>query len=894
MATYYIDWEGGDDSKDGTSFANRKRTQYGFQQAGISVTGGDEIRFAGKPRQLLDSNARIWNWMGWRPYHYYSIGSITYSQTTGETVLTWSNHGMQTGETVGIDQNSNFSNHWETINGMWEITRVDANTFKLNDYTAPSGATTGSGGYIRKMKNSIVQLSSEVTQELASNGQRNAPWTASTNVTTSLETTTGTWSSQVPMQSHAYSDKIEIADGFGTGKAAYWPIGSALNLSGYQQVSYLVRQTSGTRTSTGTGSTTTPNLSLRLCTDTSGDTSVHTIPVMTGSDTSSTWRDFTHDFGTNLNSSIQSVALYVDVDNGAQTFNFDNIIACKAKSAADSLTLNSVVGFGTQPNNPHYWKIGSIRKKNIRILMGDRRNSYYPYSYYTPGGADWSGAIGVARTANTYSTVNMYKIEPTQVWEDMGIEPVSGSWSSYSPNWFEMSSKSGVSTTSRLKISGGWDVSTNMATQHTGGYTALNGHNSYGYFLRFNSCSYTEFENFMAMSALRPLDFSSCHYSQFHNCGVTGAGYYGLMMQSCQRLLGGCSLWGNGGTQSVYMSSCNNWNDYEEQNAGITTFWSSTSYSEGVVVQHHTNSNIHKMVGKHIAQSYGCALSYSTGCRVDYIDAGDSPGSGGSVQGFRMYQNYGGVTVGILTVSNCYYGTYFENSGDVVLDKVDLIREDWDLSNGSNGYQNNMQYGFYTRYNSEARVKGGQWDKQPYLDGSDIFTDNVILNYSSSPNFTGNYRILAKNHDGTSGEYKNFYRYGTVEPDTSTRHTASGWSWKIDISSSSASPTSPIDWEVAKVICNANAQVTASIWVYRDGTGVNGGLRVKSGAAAGITADINAVISDNTSGSWVQCSLNFTPTEAGAVAIYAMGYQPTSGGNNSHNLWLDDFSVTQA
>ena len=65
MATYYIDWEGGDDSKDGTSFANRKRTQHGFQ--GVSVTGGDEIRFAGKPRQLLDSNARIWNWMGWRP-----------------------------------------------------------------------------------------------------------------------------------------------------------------------------------------------------------------------------------------------------------------------------------------------------------------------------------------------------------------------------------------------------------------------------------------------------------------------------------------------------------------------------------------------------------------------------------------------------------------------------------------------------------------------------------------------------------------------------------------------------------------------------------------------------------------------------------------------------------
>tara|TARA_B100000131_G_scaffold13111_1_gene13584 strand:- start:120 stop:503 length:384 start_codon:yes stop_codon:yes gene_type:complete len=120
MATYYIDWEGGDDSKDGTSFANRTKTQYGL--ASTSMTGGDEVRFAGKPRQLLDSSARIWNYFGWRPYRYYSVSTITYSTTTGQTNINWSGHGMQTGESVAIDQNTNFSNHWETINGIWEVT----------------------------------------------------------------------------------------------------------------------------------------------------------------------------------------------------------------------------------------------------------------------------------------------------------------------------------------------------------------------------------------------------------------------------------------------------------------------------------------------------------------------------------------------------------------------------------------------------------------------------------------------------------------------------------------------------------------------------------------------------------------------------------------------------
>ena len=131
------------------------------------------------------------------------------------------------------NQKKIWRNFWDRINGMWEVTVVDANTLKLNDYTAPASenGTTGSGGNIRKMKALVVQLSSEKTQELASNGQRSAPWTASANVTCSLQTTTGTWDSNVPMQSCAYSDKIEIADGFGTGKAAYWQTGT-LNLSG--------------------------------------------------------------------------------------------------------------------------------------------------------------------------------------------------------------------------------------------------------------------------------------------------------------------------------------------------------------------------------------------------------------------------------------------------------------------------------------------------------------------------------------------------------------------------------------------------------------------------------------------------------------------------------------
>jgi hypothetical protein len=42
-------------------------------------------------------------------------------------------------------------------------------------------------------------------------------------------------------------------------------------------------------------------------------------------------------------SSLRSIAIYVDTDFGAVDLYFDNIIACKAASAADSLTLQSLI-----------------------------------------------------------------------------------------------------------------------------------------------------------------------------------------------------------------------------------------------------------------------------------------------------------------------------------------------------------------------------------------------------------------------------------------------------------------------------------------------------------------------------------------------------------------------
>src|SRR3990167_10933626 len=46
MTTYYVDPEGGNDSNDGLSFANRKKT---ITSATTSIAGGDTVRVIGSP-----------------------------------------------------------------------------------------------------------------------------------------------------------------------------------------------------------------------------------------------------------------------------------------------------------------------------------------------------------------------------------------------------------------------------------------------------------------------------------------------------------------------------------------------------------------------------------------------------------------------------------------------------------------------------------------------------------------------------------------------------------------------------------------------------------------------------------------------------------------------------
>jgi hypothetical protein len=398
----------------------------------VRTIPGDTIRIMGSPAPTSLGQNGVWTSQALQ-------GTKTLTAATNATPIAISvtGHGYSTGDTVvvtGVVGNT-------AANGSWEITVTDANTFTL-DNSAGNGART-SGGTARLRNNTRVTLASAVTQNIASTGPGRAAWTASANVTATLSTTT---------KEHYQSDSIAIAAGFTTGLAAYWPTGT-IDLSGYQQVSFWIRQNAGTIGAAGA-------VDLRLCSDAAGVTAVNTIsiPALVGS--LNYWTPVTVDLGTALGSSIQSIALYVNTDNGAQTFLLSNIIACKASSAADSLTLTSLIGKNTTGET--FWGIQSI---NSTRVMLDADASAAPTS------ATVRGYYGTSETVTTW------KRETIKLGPSLGaLQTINESGTSSSP----------------ITYSGGWDRAA-MSTQNL--ETWLDGQVSEGRAFNNSSRSFVYFEN---------------------------------------------------------------------------------------------------------------------------------------------------------------------------------------------------------------------------------------------------------------------------------------------------------------------------------------------------------------------------------------------------------------
>lgn len=239
-------------------------------------------------------------------------------------------------------------------------------------------------------------------------------WTGSANVTSAVTTNAMQGTNRL---------NISIAAGFTTGKIAYKTLAVTEDFSAYQQLSFFVES-----------SATVANcFYLALCSDTTGDVVVNTIPFNTYLGTTANLLiAHTIDNGSALGSAIQSVALYATSDPGTCTINLDNIIACKAPASADALSLQDLVGLN-QGSMPEWFHIKSINGTTMEIGTNGQ----------------WSGG-------RTNPAIHFASSGSFTTYRLNGYIPVTG-------NAFL-----GSYTINNLTISGGWDSATmSVQSGHT-------------------------------------------------------------------------------------------------------------------------------------------------------------------------------------------------------------------------------------------------------------------------------------------------------------------------------------------------------------------------------------------------------------------------------------------
>jgi len=844
MTVYYVDYEGESGSGDGSSFANRAD-----KIADISPSAGDEIRVKKSKDPTLVGTATVRREPSLMRYSQNSV-SVTKSTTTGQSYITKSNHGLATGSFISLE---NFTNT-DLLNGIWQVTvgtGNDVSKLYLDDYTAPS--TGSSSGYIQFVGAAVVKLATAVTQNIASTGPRSSAFTASTNVTTALTYTFNQWS-QNANHVVGHGDEINISSSFGTGLAAYFATGT-LDLSGYQQVSFYVQNVSGTLSDN--------SLSLRLCTDTAGSTSVHTIPItLSKLSTNNRWCPLTVDLGTNLNSSIQSIAVYVDNDDGAHQIRLHNIIACKASSANDSLTLNSVIGLNTTAD-PAWWGIYQIDGKNI--FIGNQRDGYTGNSYYIQPCARWSA---------TNTSASLYKRQPI-------IYHTSATSSSTQLDSFSTSGSDG----NEITISGGWDT-TNMSSQT--GYTFVDYVSTWGYGIYINYKNYWSLSKFGFVRGNSQIyvsaNYSSLEDLHFSHYGNRAAYLSGTNWKKIKNMV--CC----GGRNNFYMTNTS----ADNQTASNFSIVAFGNYNANGAVNLNSCSNMtwdvmnleNTFLG---LDMYGCSAITVN----NYTGGNIADGGRGSSRSINIRVQCKNCTFNTLNLSGGYHPFKLDACTNITfntLNHTDLV-----VSNNDNHYYGggHPNYDGTCNTGSSLTINGGTYESDRggiTSNNSNIKSTGLVFDGSNEWNVNTNGSVNSHDHDGVSGSIKNIYTYATFNPDTTTRYTSSGVSWKYDQTNASTySSSSPFEVELGKVICNANAQVTITIKAYRSSTSMYGGIKVPAYIPLGISSVVSAVTSGSAT-TWETVTINFTPTAAGAIPVMGIAYSDNATGQ----VYFDDVTIAQA
>lgn len=879
MTTFYLDPEGGNDANDGQSFANRWKTLTSGATA-ARIAPGDTIRVKASPDPTLVGNA---TWTdnsrtvtlaaavtgdlvncdsAWTAAANVTASASTAAAMEGGSAELVIASGFTTGKAAHYELTDLGSapagahRHWRIyitsiLSGSY-VSIIESQMRETSggaDQTG-SGTASASSTYTGEGATPAKAFDNVLTYPGWTNNADLPCWLAydfGSGVTKEITEVTilnrnDSWWNQVPV-----AFEVQYSDN-GTSWTTSWSVPNAgftttnqtrtftkpspvlNNLSAYQQVSFLVRSSAALASGV---------LELHLCSDTAGATPVHevTIPALAADQ----WTPVVFDNAAALGSSINSVALYANSDPGAITINLDNIVVCKASSAADSLTHRSLIGKARnipwvagatyavgdkrQPTSPNRTGF-CYRVSAITTGVAGGTEPTWPRDVgmtVTDGGVTWTcdameetwytiaaitgAAITIGGNANhalassirgyqgETETIATYKREPI-----LDPNPVTSNSDTTAANIVQ---DSGTAAGGYITFTGGWNR-TDMSTQT--GETWLDGQTSEGAGFYATNCNYLNVQNINAVRYDNGIYFESGSALSMSHCHGVGCDDVGV------RILYGA--------ERVELLNV-------------------------------------------IGAASGTALSLNSPIKATCIQC-----LGGSDSSSNL-----GVNVGGRHSIDANYVAYKGNNNatntgfginSVGGNEIDYRIRNWVSKNNAN---------------APLYAGGGGFEFHNATFGESPFYANLVASTDA--------QIKISKFGGVANDHRVYTHGGTIMSATDQRHTASGISWKFNPTSTTRGPTYPLRLSVGKIACVSGVSKTVTIWARRNSTNIKGKLIALGGFVAGIHE--TTVACEPSVNTWTSYSISISPTEDGVLELE---FHVWDGVGTTNSFWIDDLSVS--
>jgi hypothetical protein len=866
---FYVDPVNGADANNGQSFATALKNISGATSA-KGVQAGDTVRIEEAPIYDTGVNA-TWTSVTSRGVSPFGTFTITGATNAAPIVCTFTNHGYSTGDVIQI---SGAAGNTAT-NGVWKITVTSSSQFSLDD--SSGNGTWTSGGAVSPIFCRTIKTASALVQPIASFaplrtaslGTRTAWVGATANVTPTLLTTFG---------KGGVSDQIAINASFTTGLIAYYTLPATLNLSAYQQLSLFIQQTAGTL----------GGLTISLCSDTLGATAVDTFTIPSTGATS-VWTPFTINKGSALGSSIRSVSISRAANNGAQTFVFNSIVACKAPTDVDALSNTSLV---TKNNGTEgAYAVGGFGGSDGTIVFLDTNPT--GNNFVTTGGAYY----GTTETAGLwrYEPLNPYTLNSAAL-------PASASTTT---TYNVFPANNGI-LNAPITYSGGWD-STNMSTRT--GQTWFTNQNGNGLGLyNFNSTNDITIDrvNYTRCSIGWYSDtiftrniIQNCNYTATSSSGLasTGNTNTGGQIQSCivtntatsagitinygsadinnPVVINNCTVSGNVTNNFQINTSSNGYPYYNITNSSFNTSSNqgiNTSFLGYATI---TSNSINYFNTTGLTTTNNIIGTINNLTFVPEPNGGSfiisgNLSAGSSVLPQNIYTTFNNVTVNAPTT------TYSQGTTNTVYliygcSNFKFVNSSFGATNVSyssgNGLADQGGAYFYNCTGVPATITSVTNNVAPY-----------ILNSANYSQDEGN----------TVGNNKIYFSGGLATSQTAVRNTPSGYAWSLaPTSTSTVTSAFPLKLKIASVAANGSSALTISAYMRRTNTGLTMQLVCPANQPYGPTSDTVASMTA-AADTWEQVSISFTPTQNGVYDIYAYAF-----GGTTFTGYVDDLGVSQ-